>query len=348
MKYGNKVFVLGFFGFSTNQLDGQTVKTRNIYNLIKAREGSYGIDKVLFYDTQEFRYKRSSIFSLFKNLLLCDKLVLIPCINNLTYIFPVVYIISKFIRYDIIHVAIGGWQDIYFESHPFQSKMSKKIEILLLENSYVESQLQNKFGFQNVSIIPNFRIHNFTPVSSLNEGEFRIVFMSRINKKKGLDVIFEIANYISNRYSSGLITIDFYGSVLEEDRAYFYENLASHDFMSYHGVLQPTDIYETLTNYDLLILPTRYYTEGFPGAILDAYISGIPVLVSNWKHANEFVKDGVNGFVCDIEDVGEFCKVIDFLNNDRSALLKLKLAAWAKSKEYSEDKAWGIMKDYLC
>ena len=33
----SKVFVIGTFGYFNNQLDGQTVKTRNIFNLIKSK-----------------------------------------------------------------------------------------------------------------------------------------------------------------------------------------------------------------------------------------------------------------------------------------------------------------------
>lgn len=39
-----------------------------------------------------------------------------------------------------------------------------------------------------------------------------------------------------------------------------------------------------------MLLPTHYYTEGLPGSVLDAYMSGIPIIVSRWKHASEFVK----------------------------------------------------------
>ena len=30
----NKVLVIGAFGYENNQLDGQTIKTRNVYNLL--------------------------------------------------------------------------------------------------------------------------------------------------------------------------------------------------------------------------------------------------------------------------------------------------------------------------
>lgn len=35
MSKKTKVLVLGYFGYMTNQLDGQTVKTRDVYRLAK-------------------------------------------------------------------------------------------------------------------------------------------------------------------------------------------------------------------------------------------------------------------------------------------------------------------------
>lgn len=40
-----KVLVLGYFGYNTNQLDGQTVKTRHIYTLAEELVGK----KKLYY-----------------------------------------------------------------------------------------------------------------------------------------------------------------------------------------------------------------------------------------------------------------------------------------------------------
>ena len=56
-------------------------------------------------------------------------------------------------------------------------------------------------------------------------------------------------------------------------------------------------ISRTLVNYDLMLFPTRYYTEGLPGTIIDAYIANLPVIATEWKHAREFIKDGETGFI---------------------------------------------------
>jgi glycosyltransferase involved in cell wall biosynthesis len=267
----------------------------------------------------------------------------------MTYIFPVVYVLSRLFRFEIIHVAIGSNQAKFLRNKKWFAKsyikMAKSIKAFLLEVGCVEKELQEEFGFRNTGISRNFRVSNYIPdITNKNSG-LRIVFMSRVTPKKGTDVVFNIGEYIDSKYHKGDVTIDIYGPIADEVK--FEERIATAKRVDYKGVLVPEDISATLNRYDLLLLPTRYYTEGFPGAILDAYIAGIPVLVSEWAYAHEFVSDGVTGFIHNVEDIESFCHTIDALYNDKELLLKLKHSAWEESKKYSEDVAWKEIEKYI-
>ena len=52
------VFIIGYFGYVTNQLDGQTVKTRNILAALKDKY------EVEFYDTEELKKGKISLLKL--------------------------------------------------------------------------------------------------------------------------------------------------------------------------------------------------------------------------------------------------------------------------------------------
>src|SRR5690606_1561204 len=93
------------------------------------------------------------------------------------------------------------------------------------------------------------------------------------------------------------IIVDFYGPISESDERYFQENVEKFDNVFYKGIVTPKDVYRVLSQYDLLLLPTRYAGEGFPGTILDAYISGVPVIVTDWLFLPEFVEHGTTGYV---------------------------------------------------
>ena len=52
---------------------------------------------------------------------------------------------------------------------------------------------------------------------------------------------------------------------------------------------------------DCLVLPTRY--DPFPNTVLEAMAMGLPVIVSSRCGAAEVIEPGVNGWVCEPDDV---------------------------------------------
>lgn len=113
--------------------------------------------------------------------------------------------------------------------------------------------------------------------------------------------------------------------------------------VSYLGVLQPEDIQLSLSKYDLMLFPTKYFTEGFPGTILDAYEAGLPVVATRWKYAEEYVEDGLSGLLCDFEDEQDFIYKVTKICTNPDLIFKLKAGAVEKSKEYSPEAAWDIL-----
>ena len=336
---------MGYFGYQNNQLDGQTIKTRNVYELLEL----YGSDNFLLshFDTQDFQYNKSSLLRMLKLLMNCDSLVYLPAQNNLTYIFPFIYVLSLVKKFDILYIVIGGWLSSYLKNKRIHRYMLSHIKGMFLENSSVYKEMKERYSLQNVYISSNFRIHSFVPLVSFNQNQFRVVFMSRIMMEKGIDTVFLLAKKLSEKYMEGQVIIDFYGQIAEKDKIYFEEQVRENSIISYKGELAPVEIYQTLTTYDLLILPTKYMTEGFPGAILDAYISGIPVVVSNWNNSREYVDDGKTGYICDVNNVNDFYDKIEYLYMNRSLLEQMKVFAHEKSKEFHADKIWEQLKCFL-
>lgn len=345
----SKILVLGAFGYTNNQLDGQTIKTRNVFNLLVKRYN--GVVKKS--DTIEFRKKPWLLLFFLFHLMTCKTLVIIPCLNNLTYIFPVVYLLSKVFRYDIISICIGGWQVEYFKGnerfnpHPRQLKFSKSIKAFLPEMEKVNYDLIRELNFKNTEVCPNFRVFNLKDIPVDNHDRLELVFMARVNKKKGYPAIFEALDRLHEEQIH--VNMSFYGQISEEDKDDFMELLSKHsDNTKYEGALKPDDIQQTLLHYDVLLLPTQYYTEGFPGSILDAYIAGIPVIVTEWKHSHEFVKDTETGFIVPFENGLEvLVEKIKLLSGNREMLVQMKYAAREQSKKYSMDAAWGVLNKYL-
>lgn len=329
------ILVIGYFGYSSNQLDGQTIKTRNIYDALSSEH------TVNYFDTEVLKYNKLQILSLLKKITQHDKVFFVGGKNNLKYFFPILYSLSKIQKKKIVYVVVGGWLYDFLRSNPaLYTIMLKSIRSVLVETKFLKAKLE-RLGFKNVNTIPNFRL---TPDYEPSKPHFgsdtlNIVFMARIMKAKGIYLIFDLLeDYIKNNQSYiKKLKIDFYGPISSDDKNKFEELIQIFSpHVSYKGLLQPNKIYFELPKYDLLVLPTFYEGEGFPGTILDAYLSGIPVITTKWKQIPEFVKDDETGFLIDY-DLTALKSKIQLLCENEKLLSDMKNNAFSYSREFSSD-----------
>jgi glycosyltransferase involved in cell wall biosynthesis len=241
--------------------------------------------------------------------------------------------------------VVGGWIGEFLRNKKIHASLLSRVKAILTESNYLTNSLKKEYHFKNVITFPNFRIHSFTPQAKVDNHYFRIVFMSRINKMKGIDYAFKLAENFNNYHNQKRpVIIDFYGPIEIEDKSYFLNNIKKYPNITYKGILQPEQIYETIHKYDLMIFPTRYYTEGFPGTILDAYISGLPIVATNWKYADDFITNGDTGIIVPFENSEqEFIQAVNKLYENDELLLKMKKNAYKKSEDFSSDSAWNIL-----
>lgn len=327
----SQILVLGYFGYRTNQLDGQTVKTRDLYRLVCEQSKN----PVELYDTEEFKYSKASILKMYWKILRCKTLVYLPAHNNLKTIFPTIFLLSLFCRFKIHYFVVGGWLREFLEDKPLHRKMLSKIKGIHAETKRLKSELEEYYQFKNVDVFPNFRFFDFVPAKN-ESSKLRLVFMARVNKMKGLDWIFNLVEYISIHQLQNKFSLTFYGPLNKDDEKYFFGELKKYSFAEYRGTLQPNEIHKTLNHYDLMLLPTHYYTEGLPGSIVDAYIAGIPVIATEWKHAYEFIEDGFSGYIIPFEN-GEndlIDKVVN-LERNRNLLATLKGCVMKKRMDFA-------------
>lgn len=342
----SRVCVLGMFGYASNQLDGQTIKTRNVYTLLQDKN----VD-VDFFDTQDFKKSKFSFLRMCKKVMSCKTLCYLPAHNNLTYLFPLIYWLSGLFHTQVHYFVVGGWLVEYLEGKPRHRRKLSRIAGIHCETQLMKTRLEHEYGFNNVDVFPNFRISSFIPTRHHENGKLKLVFMARIVKMKGIDTIFALCERIIEKGLGG-ITIDFYGQYDDDSESdivtYFNSNLQKYDFAEYHGAADPANINSILEKYDAMLLPTHYYTEGLPGSILDAYMSGIPVIVTKWKHATEFVEEGKTGIIIPFDDNGTaLFEAVLTLFSDKKKLDNMKTASFEKAYEFSSEKAWTLMDKYL-
>lgn len=339
-----KALVIGRFGFESNQIDGQTIKTRNVYELLGS---CYDVQ---LFDTESLRMNKRRMTSLLWMSVKYKYVFYVGAQNNLRYFFPLLFFISKIRMGRIVYVTVGGWLYDFLRSNSFlYTCMVKNIQSVLVETEHLQSRLRS-LGIEKAEWIPNFRIAPILDTGSSEAGdegdnEFKVVFMARVMKEKGVYLLldfYEKYKKAEDQYDKKIV-VDIYGPVNDEDAENFYERMSQiGEGVSYKGVLAPSAIYQTLPDYDVLVLPTYYEGEGFPGTILDAYLCGLPVIATRWKQIPEFVVSGKTGFLINysLDDLSEKIKLCV---SDEKLLNNLRSSAFEKSKEYSPEVAMGIL-----
>ena len=339
----HKIAIIGYFGYVNNQIDGQTIKTRELHSLIQKKAP----DKILtFYDTQKLQDSPLYMLPLLRCAWKANILIYLPGKRSLLTLFPFLFLLSKIKKQKLIYPVVGGWLSEFIEKKKWLQYMLRKLTVVLVESHALANRLVHTYHYQNIQVFPNFRTTTYKPIIETHT-DLRIVFMARIMKEKGCDYIFDFAKHHLSKANKKSITISFYGPINEQYKEEFLHNINEYKFMQYGGIVPPQKVYKILNQNDVLILPTYYDGEGFPGSIIDAYIAGIPVIVSRWKDLPEYVEERKTGFTFNLQNKTEFFSCIDQLLESPELLYNMKVHAREKSKEYCEETAWKIIRRYI-
>lgn len=156
-------------------------------------------------------------------------------------------------------------------------------------------------------------------------GKLKCVFVSQMKKSKGVFDVLQAVDGLKD------VTVDFYGPLLwDVDKNDFY---GVHN-ARYCGVVPLGEAAETISKYDVLLLPTRWAGESHAGVIIEAYSVGVPVIVYNWKALSEIVEHGQTGMLIPTGDVGALRSMLAELKNDPAKSNSLSDGSRAMFKEF--------------
>ena len=348
-----RVLVLGSFGYRRNQLDGQTIKTRQVYRLLKERYGG----ETGYFCTQTLRDNPFKLLVVLAKILRCGTVITIYASSGgFQTIVPFVFKLTRLLRKRMLYVAIGSTQvdcmegtGLYTRRRDDLLEACRGMEGFLAETKKVRDVLVQRYHFKNVDLFPNFRYFDEdTAYSPASRSTLRLVFMARITPAKGYDVAFKFFESIKGKGYD--ITLDFYGpmdGVCDDEFLALVDRFEGQG-VRYRGVLRQQDIYPTLRRYDVLVFPTQI--DGIPGSIIDAYIASLAVVATNWEYAHEIIDDGENGFIVAYDNPRkqqEFNEAVMKLYRDRDLLERMKRRAYETRGRYSPQAAWDVLKKYL-
>lgn len=239
-------------------------------------------------------------------------------------------------------LANGYWKKKLF-GVLFQKRVLDNTELIQINNLDEQEDLKNFLGHThpNVKIVPNgMNLSNFKELPP--KGNFRkkyqlqhdkklILFLSRINIKKGLDLLLPaFKEVLSTRNDCMLVLAGPDDGYLAETQK-FIETESLQENVKLVGMLVGDDKLAAFADADIFTLPS--HSEGFSIATLEALVSGIPSLLSDRVGFGESIREtnaahlvelNTQSIVEGLNKMLDDEKYCEYLANNGKALVKEK------------------------
>lgn len=199
----------------------------------------------------------------------------------------------------------------------------------------------------NIDVIPaGADLNAVKPASSPTlEGSLRFLFVGRLVRQKGLDVLFRALATLKDQ-TDWTLTIVGEGP-LRDELASSASNLGIADQVVFRGWLQREHLPAAYEQADVFVLPSR--GEGMSNAMLEAMAAGLPVIGSEVAGLDEVVEDGKTGLLVPPEDVAALAVALRTVVDDRGHAFALGQAARIRvEKHFSWDQAAESYLSLLC
>lgn len=312
-----RIGILGHFADGKSLNDGQTIKTKEMYDEL-IRNSSLMVSKAdTYYMRQSATVFIKSLFSLFIH---NDKIIVCLSWNGYSKILPVLVLLNIFFRRQIYDVVIGGRRHNLICHSKFY-----RILCSHLKKIYVESRLMQEAyimcGLTQTSHLTNFKTLEKQPITRNFHVPLPICTFSRVMEEKGIEDAIEAVKYVNNKFKKTIFTLTIYGQIEKSYTIKFDELMNSFPtYIRYGDIVEYDKADSILSKYFLLLFPTHFYIEGVPGTLIDAAFAGVPAIVTDWNCSKEVIETGYNG------------KIISMGNNRE--LIEALLDAYENKEKY--------------
>ena len=213
-----------------------------------------------------------------------------------------------------VAIMIHGFDWKYAESANktwIVRNLNKTSFILVLANTF-KSELK-KWGvirpiYLTTTKVNDEMVKNYFPEASRTGEVKNILFLSRVEKAKGIFIAVNCYKILKQKYNRLRLYISGDGTELSNLKQYVLDNNIQD--VTFTGRLNGDDITEAYKNADLFIFPTSY-GEGMPTAVLEAMAFGLPIFTRNVGGLSDFFENGKMGYITDSLAPEDFAKAIE-------------------------------------
>lgn len=339
-----KVMIIGHYGGGKELPDGQTVKTQNFYRELL---NDLGEGRVGLIDTMEWK---KNIVGILKGMVMglqeYDDILIVVAHNGVRIFIPLLVVLNRFFKKRIHYGIVGAWLPDMLSKHSWLKKSLKKLTTILAETNVLKEQLV-ELGLTNVTILKNFkRLELVTDKWKSDEDHgLKMCTFSRVMEKKGIGLAIEVTKELNNQEMNKLFTLDIYGMIDSDYQDNFMKDIEGCENISYRGVVASDKSTEVLSEYDVLLFPTLFETEGIPGTIIDAYASGLPVIASKWNSFQDIITEGETGLGFELGNKDALKERLLYAMENRNILSDMSSNSIEAAKAYLPDSVMKCLYD---
>lgn len=334
-----KIGVWGQFGDGGKIADGQAVRTTIITNELRRRYGEEAVKTVNTnaWRRRPLRFLLSSLSLLRKS----DVFIIAPADNGFKVFVPILDFFNRLFKTKILYVVIGGFLPDLLKAKPKYIKMVNRFAGSFVQTENIRKDLA-ELGVKKLHILSNPKRLN-----TLKEEDVRVVedekikacVFSRIYADKGVEDAIEAVKLANEKLGGKYITLDMYGLVPEFYKERLNELLQQNEgLVKYNGIIDYDKTVETLSNYFIMLFPTFYHGEGFPGNVIDAYNSALPIIATDWLYNSDVVLNNKTGLLVPVKSPEAICDALLKLYHDRGLRHTFALNSLKEVPKYAPDK----------
>lgn len=326
------VVLVGALDFPNIPQAGDTVKNRYLLDFFKAKFRNVG-----YIDTMKWRRNPFVVLKILY-MLFCRNVghVVISTSNATAY--KLISFINRFcFGKDFYYFMIGGNMPLLIKNGTYKAAPFRCLKKIVVEADGVACSW-SEIGFDNTIRVYNFKPFSYIPLEPFEDrGKVKFIFLSRLTERKGVFHITESVRHLNEAGFADAFEVDFYGTIQDAIRLRFLNEIEHLSNVSYKGFLNLKEEanYSILSEYDAMLFPTMYETEGFPGVIADAAIAGLPVIAADWNYAEELIGDGVCGYLFPTGDREALQERMRYVIEHRTDVAQLRKHCLEKAQRYN-------------
>ncbi|MDB5145703.1 MAG: hypothetical protein JWQ66_4416 [Mucilaginibacter sp.] len=194
---------------------------------------------------------------------------------------------------------------------------------------------------KSITELPNFvklPVHGHA-ISALHSNKFKLIFLSRIEEKKGLDILINALALLSFPYRltvAGDGDTNYINALKEQAK-----KCAVDENINWVG-FQNDNKFKLLSEHDLLVLPS--FDENFGNVVIESLSEGTAVLASKFVGLSGYVTENNLGWDCEL-NAQSVSNMINLIHEKQDELNNIRLNAPSRIRaDFNED---DLIKKYI-